>query len=139
MFRNYITIKHDFLKENTKLILKITNLPKFLMNFFGEKKIAKSKIFLTYKKFDVLRQNWRAPDKRFIGFEKQDFQIRDNTLHQGKDDIVGIQNVDISGCFAQFDASDDGGLGHGLGRSVGIQGFFDGIDELFLTVKIKQS
>ena len=86
-----------------------------------------------------MRQNWRAPDKRFIGFEKQDFQIRDNTLHQGKDDIVGIQNVDISGRFAQFDASDDGGLGHGLGRSVGIQGFFDGIDELFLTVKRKQS
>ena len=86
----------------------------------------------TYEEFNFLWQDRCSSEKWFISFEEQHFQVGDDALNQGENDIVGVQDVDIGGCFAELDAGDNCGLRHGLGRSVRIECFFDGIDEFFL-------
>ena len=51
-----------------------------------------------------------APRKGFLGLEQDHFEIADDVLDKGENDVVGVQDVDVGGGFAQLDASNDGGL-----------------------------
>ena len=69
--------------------------------------------------------------RRSTNFEEELLEICDDSLDEGEDDVVGIENVDVGGGLAQLHAGDGGGLGHGL-RAVRNERLLDDVDELLL-------
>jgi len=63
--------------------------------------------------------------------EEQLLEISDDGLDEWEDDVVRVQDVDVGGGLAQFDAGDGGGLRHCLG-SVRDERLLDDVDELLL-------
>ena len=80
---------------------------------------------------NILGHKRCPPRKRFFGLEQQKFKIRNDTLNEAEDHVVGVQDVDVGGGLAQLDAGHDGGLGDPLGP-VGGEGLLDRVDELLL-------
>lgn len=47
-----------------------------------------------------------SSEERFVGIEEQRYEIVEDILHEGEDDIVGVGIAHVRGSFAQLDASE---------------------------------
>ena len=75
------------------------------------------------------KQVFSLPREGFVRPEQKIFQVSNDRLDEGKDDIVGVEDIDVGGALAQLDAGDGGGLGQRPRRAVHGQGPLDGVNE----------
>ena len=68
---------------------------------------------------------------KFVHLKQQLLEISDDSLYEGENNVVGVENVDVGGSLAQLHAGDSRGLCDGLG-AVRNERLLDDVDKLFL-------